>query len=247
MHNPESSTWPPILLLTDFGYRGPYVGQLHSAIARVHGDLRVIDLMHDLPEFSAGRSAILLQAAAPWFPERCVICAVVDPGVGSARRAIALRKDQRWFVGPDNGLLMLVAPEPDEAIELEVPAWASASFHGRDLFAPSAAQLAMGRRVGQPLTGEIQSSNVQRHEIVYIDRYGNAMTGLRSESVGGSAVLIVGGTTVKRARTFSDVDKGQAFFYENSWGLIEVAINQGSASAILGLSPGTPIQIVDKK
>ena len=235
---------PPILLLTDFGLKGPYVGQLHSAIASVHGGLSVIDFMHDLPTFSPERSAILLQAALPWLPTRCIVCAVVDPGVGSARHAIAMRMEQRWFVGPDNGLFSLITEQPDEVLKLDLPAAASASFHGRDLFAPAAAQLALGHAPGNPFSGDLTSVPVNRQQVIYVDYYGNAMTGLRAEDVEESSRLRAGRRELVRATTFSDRPAGTAFYYKNSWNLIEIAVNQGSAAESLGLVPGTTVQIV---
>ena len=210
----------------------------------------MVDLFADAPSRDPRASAYLLAAYAAWFPAGTVFLAVVDPGVGGKRPPVALEADGRWFVGPGNGLLEIVHRRADRSRLLEI-AWRppdlSVSFHGRDLFAPVAASLARG----QPIEAEPRPDGFGRRpdwpddlaEIVYIDHYGNAMTGLRAKAVPANAILIAGGTRIARARTFSDMPAGTPLWYENSNGLAEIAVNLGRADEVLGLEVGDRIEI----
>jgi S-adenosylmethionine hydrolase len=180
-----------------------------------------------------------------------VILAVIDPGVGGARAAIIVEADGRWYVGPDNGLFELVIRRAETARSWEIldrSAATSASFHGRDLFAPAAGRLARGEMPAAPPrlegTGRHLDWPDDLPEIVYIDRYGNAMTGLRASLLPGEARLDASGRVLSRARTFSDVSEGEAFWYENSNGLAEIAVNSGRADATLGIAIGSPVAIL---
>lgn len=223
---------------TDFGLTGPYVGQMRAAVAAVAPDLIQIDLMHDAPTFAPRPSAYLLAALVDGLPAGATVCAVVDPGVGSHRGAVLLEAGGRRFVGPDNGLLSIVAARDPEARWHEltwVPDRMSDSFHGRDLFAPAAARWTLGDRpesrlIAGPTVGTDWPADLA--EVIYIDHYGNCMTGLR----GGVARL-----PFARCRTFSEAGVGEVFWYENSSGLAEIAVNQGSAAETLGLRVGSPV------
>jgi len=235
-----------IVLCTDFGLTGPYTGQVKAVLARLAPAVPVIDLFADLPAFEPRISAYLLAAYADWFEAGDVILAVVDPGVGGSRGALVIEADGRWFVGPDNGLFELVLRRAERArcfaISWRPPAL-SATFHGRDLFAPVAARLALGG----PLPGP--EAAPARHPdwpddlaaIVYVDHYGNAMTGLRAARLADGTELEVAGRRIARARTFADVADGAPLWYENANGLAEIAVNGGSASARFGLTPGSPV------
>lgn len=239
-----------ILLFTDFGWQGPYVGQLHLALAQEAPGSRVIDLMHDAPAFSPIAAGHLLSALVDRVPAEAVVVAVVDPGVGSARHPLLVEAAGRRFVGPDNGLLAPVAHRY-EAVDVRIIEWRppslSASFHGRDLFAPAAARLVRGDEVATTpfpspqMVGAGQPA--WRPEVIYIDGYGNAWTGIPAGDLPTGAGIAVGGTLLPRARTFSDVERGQAFWYENSASLVEIAVRQGSAAERLGLRLGAPISI----
>jgi S-adenosylmethionine hydrolase len=240
-----------IVLFTDFGLEGPYTGQVKAILDRTAPGVPVVDLFADAPAGKPKPAAYLLAAYGVWFPPGTVLLAVVDPGVGGARTAVVVEADGRWYVGPDNGLFELVTRRADAARIWEIlwrPERMPASFHGRDLFAPVAGRLARGE---MPLD-LLRPSEVARHpdwpddlsEIVYIDRYGNAMTGLRAALLPDGARLGASGRALVRARTFSDMPAGEAFWYENSNGLAEIAVNTGRAEAALGLSIGTPIAIL---
>ena len=241
-----------IALFTDFGVRGPYVGQLKAALLKQQAaDIPVLDLLHDAPVFDARASAHLLAALATDFPPDTVFLGVIDPGVGSVgRRPVVLRAAGQWFVGPDNGLFDIVARRSVTAPEWREIVWRpetlSHSFHGRDLFAPVAAMLARGelpesRPLDQPVTLDTADDLA---DIIYIDAFGNAMTGLRASGLPRDAQLQLGEYRLRRADTFSDVPPGQAFWYENSLGLAEVAVNQGSAVDRLGIRLGQSVDVL---
>jgi S-adenosyl-L-methionine hydrolase (adenosine-forming) len=239
-----------IFLFTDFGRDGPYVGQVRAVLARAVPDVPVIDLFCDLPSFDPQSSAYLLAAYSQQVRAGDVVMAVVDPGVGGTRDCVVLKADGVWYVGPDNGLLALVqrGATQTQAWSLEVPPDAAPTFHGRDVFAPAAATLAQGQRpAGKP----IEPTSIDRTawpadlaQVVYVDHYGNAMTGLSAVSVPNLMSLKVAGHELRPQRTFADVPRGQAFFYANSNGLWEIACNGGSAALALGLAVGTPVSVV---
>ncbi len=225
-----------ILLFTDFGQAGPYVGQMQAALADAAPDVPAIDLMHDAPAHDPRRAAYLLAALADRFAPGAVCVGVVDPGVGSARPPVILDADGRWFVGPDNGLFELVRRRARRARSWRItwrPAHLSDTFHGRDLFAPVAAMIARGEPPpGAPVDGGAgEDWPDDLAEIVYIDGFGNAMTGLRADRIDPAAVLSAGGVAIAGARIFADRPIGAAFWYENSCGLVEIAVNQGRAAA----------------
>jgi S-adenosylmethionine hydrolase len=240
-----------IVLFTDFGPAGLYVGQMRAVLARDAPGVPVIELLSDAPAHRPVASAYLLAALAGDFTPGSVFVAVVDPGVGGERAAAALEADGRWFVGPDNGLMAIAARRAQQAQWWRVdwrPERLSASFHGRDLFSPVAARLATGapppgEAVGGdwPVGGELPDDLA---EIVYIDHFGNAMTGLRAATLSGGADLDIGGRRLARARTFSDVPHGVAFWYENANGLAEIAVNGGRADETLGLAVGAKVLVV---
>ena len=242
---------PMIVLFTDFGLEGPYTGQVKTVLYRTAPGVPVVDLFADAPVAKPKPAAYLLAAYGAWFPPGTVLLAVVDPGVGGMRAAVIVEADGRWYVGPDNGLFELVTRRADRARIWEIPGRPeamSASFHGRDLFAPVAGRLARGILPAEPP----RPGELGRHpdwpddlpEIVYIDRYGNTMTGLRAALLPDGTRLSASGRVLARARTFTDVPAGEAFWYENSNGLAEIAVNAGRADAALGLAIGSPVAIL---
>lgn len=240
-----------IVLFSDFGLEGPYTGQVKAVLCRAAPGVPLIDLFADAPAGQPKPAAYLLAAYGVWFPPGTVFFAVVDPGVGGRRAAIVVEAGGRWYVGPDNGLFELVARRAGEArcweIVERLPG-ISASFHGRDLFAPAAGRLARG----ETPDGFARPSSLSRRpdwpddlaEIAYVDRYGNAMTGLRASVLSAAARLSAAGRVVSRARTFSDVPEGVAFWYENSNGLAEIAVNARRADHALGIGVGTAVAIL---
>jgi S-adenosylmethionine hydrolase len=243
---------PPIALFTDFGLAGPYTGQMKVVLLREAPGVPVVDLFADAPSRDPKSSAYLLAAYGAWLPPGSVLLAVVDPGVGSARAPLVVEADGRWYVGPDNGLFEIVLRRAATARQWEItwqPPTLSASFHGRDLFAPVAARLARG----EAPPGTERSLGEGRHadwpddlpEIVYIDHYGNALTGMRAAQLPPDAVLLVAsGRRVPHARTFADAPRGAALWYENSNGLAEIAVNLGRADRGLGLAIGSAVTVL---
>ncbi|MFN2338110.1 MAG: S-adenosyl-l-methionine hydroxide adenosyltransferase family protein [Gammaproteobacteria bacterium] len=240
-----------IALFTDYGLQGPYVGQLHVVLRQQAPGVPVIDLMHDAPAFAPRQAAYLLAALVEEFPVGTVFLGVVDPGVGGPRRGAILEVDGRWFVGPDNGLFNVVAQRGLNLRWWDMtyrPARLSASFHGRDLFAPVSAMIALGARPpGIPVVPVLRIKPTwpeELGEVIYIDGFGNVMIGIRMEMLPEQVRLAVSGEPIPRATRFSEVPVGSAFWYANSSGLVEIAVNQGSAAAQLGLVVGDTVAVV---
>jgi len=238
-----------IALFTDFGLAGPYTGQMKAVLLRDAPGTAVVDLFADAPAARPQPSAYLLAAYAAWFPAGTVFPCVVDPGVGGPRVPLIIEADGRWYVGPDNGLFELVLRRAAKARVWRItfePVSLSASFHGRDLFAPVAACLARG---GPPPGQPHQPTRFRTWpddlaEIVYVDHYGNAITGLRAAALPPEARLGVTGVVLPRVRSFSEVPSGVALCYENANGMMEVAVNCGRADAVLGLTIGSKLTVV---
>jgi hypothetical protein len=210
----------------------------------------VVQLFADAPTGRPCPSSYLLASYATWFPAGTVLLCVVDPGVGSARRALVVEAAGRFYVGPDNGLFEQVLRRAASPVCWEItwrPPALSASFHGRDLFAPVAARLANG----EPPAAIGSAVAPLRHpdwpddlpEIVYIDHFGNALTGLRGDGLLPGMHLLAGGRSLFHAETFAAVPRGTAFWYLNSNGLVEIAVNGGAADRVLGLAVGTPVAV----
>jgi len=238
-----------IVLFTDFGLEGPYVGQLQAVLQQQAPGVPVINLFSDLAPFDVKGAASLLAAYIAGFPPATVFLCVVDPGVGSARPGVVVKADGRWYVGPNEGLFALLARLPGkvECWQLPEPGDVSASFHGRDVFAPVAALLAHGGMVpGVPVAASCLDQKDWPDDlfrVIYIDRFGNAITGVRASAVMPGTLLEVNGQAVHRARTFSDVSPGDAFWYANANGLIEFAVNRGRANVVLGLAAGSVFKV----
>lgn len=240
-----------LVLFTDYGWGGPYVGQLKAVLLQQAPQVPIVDLMHNVPSFNAQNAAYLLAAYSQGFPASSVFLCIVDPEVGSDRRAAVIKADDRWYVAPDNGLLNVVASRAKRLQWWDIdyrPAVLSNTFHGRDLFAPVAARLAQGE------TPELVAVDPKDRlhtdwpsdlgRVLFIDTYGNAVTGIRSSQIPSHAVIDVSGKHLQRAQTFSDVAVGEGFWYQNSSGLVEIAVNQGHAYVELGIEIGDSVQFV---
>jgi S-adenosylmethionine hydrolase len=236
-----------IVLFTDFGLQGPYTGQMKAVLHQMAPGIPIVDLFADAPTGNPKASAYLLAAYAPWFAAGTTFLCVVDPGVGGARPPLIVEADGHWYVGPGNGLFELIARRAAKTRSWDIdftPQQLSASFHGRDLFAPVAAMLARGEPPpGRPRAACTQTS-ADWAEIVYVDHFGNAITGLRGCMLPPNARIAAAGCVLERARTFSDRPSGTAFWYDNSNGLAEIAVNQGRADRDLGLAIGSPVEII---
>ena len=258
---PQVSTLKPLITLTtDFGPTDTYVAQMKGVIAGIAPDARVVDGTHDIPAQDILAGAIALDSLVDAFPEGTVHVAVVDPGVGSQRAAVAVKTERFILVGPDNGLFTLVLNRypPTAIVSLTNPDYqrdtVSATFHGRDLFAPVAAHLANGlpiKKLGEPAT-TLVNLNIPQPEItadglialtLTADRFGNLITNLTQlffkgwltqANADGAAVTIKGHTIGPVRRTFADVPPGEPVAYFGSSGRLELAIRNGSARDFLG-------------
>jgi S-adenosylmethionine hydrolase len=241
-----------IVLFTDFGLSGPYVGQMKARLCTMAPAHPVIDLFADAPAHNIRASSYLLAAYAEAFPAGTIFLAVVDPGVGSASRLpVALQCDGRWFVGPGNGLFDVVAKRARQCDRWVIrwrPTGLSSSFHGRDLFAPVVAMLATGQRPElEPLA--VDETGLARlpeelEEIVYIDHFGNLLSGIRAAALAEGSSLLYQGQPIPRCRTFADVATGSPLCYENANGLLEIAVNQGRAVDYFGAQIGDRLALV---
>ncbi|MGH7533501.1 MAG: SAM hydrolase/SAM-dependent halogenase family protein [Gemmatimonadales bacterium] len=243
-----------ITLLTDFGTSDPYVAEIKGVLTSRAAGSVLVDLSHGVPPGQVRTAAYLLGRAWHRFPEGTVHLVVVDPGVGTDRRALALAAHGHWFVAPDNGVLSPILDPDVIPWVLPVPLAAAPTFHGRDLFAPAAAALATGTplsALGTPLVGAPVMLRVTTPhyegkaivgEVIHIDRFGNLITNLTPELVPPYAVLEVEGLVVGPLRqTFGDVPRGELLAYRGSGGEIEIAVRDGSAATRLGIGVGGPV------
>ena len=257
-----------LTLTTDFGLRDAYVAAMKGVILGIAPDVRLVDLTHEIGAQDIMETAFFLKNAAFHFPDGTVHLVVVDPGVGSERRAVALRKDGHLFVGPDNGVfsLLLDGRPPDEIVELSRSdfwrhAKPSPTFHGRDIFAPVAAHLAAGvalDAVGPPLDKlqqlrwglPIADAQGIRGWVVHVDHFGNCITNiprpLVDEHAGTRPLKSYAGTTIFEGlhRTYSDVEQNQPLILFGSSGFLEIAVNGGNAADLLSIRRGDPVDLI---
>lgn len=269
---------PIITLLTDFGTRDHYVATLKGVILGLNPDVILVDLSHEVEPQDITAGAFVLAEAAPYFPPGTIHLAVVDPGVGTSRRGLAARCRGQYWVGPDNGLFhfvfagLLQQAEPARRhtsdctiVSLETPTFfrpqISASFHGRDVFAPVAAHLSLGVELGQlgpilrtpvplPIPEATFNPEVAGGQIIYIDRFGNLITNLATERLAAwlgnrlSFRLHVGGAVIRQlSPTYAEVGPGEPLALTGSHGYLEIAVNQGHAAKLLKAKVGQPVAV----
>lgn len=236
----------PLALLTDFGLADPYVGVMKGVLAGLAPGVPVIDVTHGVPPQDVRLGALYLDAAWPWFPEGSVFVCVVDPSVGGPRRALVAEAAGRTFVGPDNGLLSLLPAATYVALRLPA-VLPSRTFHGRDLFAPVAARLAMGGSapdMGEPVVDVVRlvlpTPEGDVGEVLYVDVFGNAVTNLPGCDAGW---IEVAGRRAPVGLTYGAVEVGETLAVTGSTGRLEIAIREGSAARELGIGPGTRVRV----
>ncbi len=246
-----SSPAPIITLTSDFGLADSYVAEMKGAILSRLPAVVLVDVSHDVPPHDVEAGAYLLQRAVPAFPAGTVHLAVVDPGVGSARRGLVLAAAGQWLVGPDNGLLgPFLAGSGAWSLDAARLATGpvSATFHGRDLFAPAAARLAAGEEpdaFATPVADPVRPEATPRPRILHVDRFGNCVTNLAPDRLPeGGWILEAGGHAVRRrVSTYADAPPGEPVLILGSAGLLEIALREESAAARLGLRRGQPVHL----
>lgn len=257
-----------LTLTTDFGLRDAYVAAMKGAILAIHPEATLVDISHDITPHDVMEAAFVLSQAVPYFPPDAVHLVVVDPGVGTTRRPVALRHNDSYFVGPDNGLfsLLLHAEQPEELVVLDNPAFwriadPSDTFHGRDIFAPVAAHLAAGRslhEVGTPVDAlkplywalPIDDNQGIRGWVVHVDHFGNCITNIPRTLFdklydGRSLKCYVGNAILNNVHaTYESVEAEEPLLLFGSSNFMEIAVNAGNASHLLDIRKGTPVNVV---
>jgi S-adenosylmethionine hydrolase len=243
-----------VTLLTDFGTSDGYVAEMKGAILARAGGATLVDVTHEIPAGDVAEAAYVIGRTWRAFAAGTVHLAVVDPGVGSGRRALAAEASGHRFVAPDNGLLSVVLRDGmARIVSIPVPASASPTFHGRDVFAPAAARLAageplaaLGPMVGDPvllppprlalLSGDLVG------EVVHVDRFGTLVTSLTGAAVAPGCAVHVGGASVPLRTSFADVASGTLVAFTGSGGMVEIAVRDGRADAALGAGRGAEVR-----
>lgn len=242
-----------VTLTTDFGLQDHYVGAMKGVIASIFPAAKIVDISHEVQPYQIGQGAFFINQSYRYFPVGTVHVAVVDPGVGTSRRALAAFADGHYFIAPDNGLL----PAALEGValkvhEIDAERWGlqpmSATFHGRDLFSPAAAWLAHGKslnEMGEPVEDWVRPFDAGPR-VLNIDRFGNVVTSLRPGALAQGGLLRAGGVTIRtKAANYEEAPEAAPFAIVGSAGLVEISIRQASAAERLGLSIGDPIEAID--
>jgi S-adenosyl-L-methionine hydrolase (adenosine-forming) len=252
-----------ITLTTDFGLRDPYVAEMKGAILGIGGSaVQLVDITHDVARHDVAEAALALEAARPFFPAGTVHVAVVDPGVGTSRRGLAITAAGHVFVGPDNGLFTPFLGGDDwRAFELAASEYrlpvVSRTFHGRDVFAPAAAYLARGlapAKLGPAVSDPVRLAWAEMREVagaiagsvVHVDRFGNLVTSIRADSLAGLGAgtrVRVAGRLLRLVGTYGDLGYGEVGALRGSSGRLEIAAREASAAAMLKARRGTPVLV----
>jgi len=240
-----------ITLLTDFGTVDGYVAEMKGVLLSLVPEVRLVDLTHGIPPGDIRAGAYALGRAWRTFPPGTVHLAVVDPGVGTARRALAVEAGGQRFVAPDNGLLSRVLEEREfSALAIAVRADAAPTFHGRDVFAPAAATLARGDTleaaavadpVRLPAARLLRRGNAVVGEVVHVDRFGTLVTNIPAERIAADALVRLGAYDLPLRRTFGDVAPGDPVAFVGSGDTVEIAVRDGRADVVLGASRGAEV------
>jgi len=258
-----------ITLTTDFGLQDYYVSAMKAVILGIAPDVRFVDVSHEIPSQDIMAGSWVIKNSAMLFPSNTVHVVVVDPGVGTDRDAIALRIDDQYFIGPDNGIFSILTEQKDyRAVRLTNQTYwgkdTSNTFHGRDIFAPVAAHLSKGvalEELGEPITKlvtyrwaePIADKDGLQGWVIHIDKFGNLITNLSASlienAIGSRSVKIYVGNTIldEIVTTFGSVPEGEPAAFIGSSGMLEVGINKGDAREMLGVQKGAQISLVLQK
>lgn len=263
------ATPPIVTLLSDFGLKDVYIAEMKAVILSINPDTRIVDITHEIEKFNVHMGAFMLASATPYFPEGAVHVAVVDPGVGTKRRPIIIQTKRGFYVGPDNGLLVLAArkEEISHAYHIENPEYmrpkVSTTFHGRDIFAPAAAYLSMGRSPSQfgpeirdYVVPEFAKPYMKKNELIgqimYVDNFGNIVTNISTKdleeletNIGDLFHVRIGRKRfdTRFCSAYGDVPAKTPLVIVGSHDFLEIAINQGDASRTFKLKIGNSFSI----
>ena len=242
---------PLVTLLTDFGTADGYVAEMKGVLLTQAPDATIVDVTHEVPAHDVESARLAVARYWRRFPRGAVHLVVVDPGVGGSRAALAVESDGRFLLGPDNGVLSpALLLSGTRAVRLAVPPRAAATFHGRDVFAPAAARLALGGALddlGEPADDPIVRRTPEARRlpdggvegmVIAIDRFGNAITNLLTL---GAGAIEVDGRALPLRRVYEDVEPGAPLALVGSNGLVEIAVREGSAAERLGLRRGARV------
>ncbi|MCW4018399.1 MAG: S-adenosyl-l-methionine hydroxide adenosyltransferase family protein [Candidatus Bathyarchaeota archaeon] len=257
-----------VTLTTDFGLKDPYVAEMKAAILSVCPTAKIVDVTHEIEKFSIPTGAFMLASAAPYFPKGTVHVAVVDPGVGSSRRPIVMQTESGFFVGPDNGLMVLAAEAAGVKQVREIRSrrfmlpHVSGTFHGRDIFAPVAAHLTNGAPIeefGPPTSDFVKPSFAQVSknvdtilgEVLHVDDFGNIITNMHAKDVEAFSGDIIQieltksplSQVTKFSRAYADAKSQEPLALIGSHGYLEIAVNQGSAAATYSAKAGDQVKL----
>lgn len=244
-----------VALLTDFGTRDPYLAQMKGVILRANPSVQLVDISHEIPPHNILIGMFFLKAVEPYFPGGTYFLAVVDPGVGTKRKALFVKKKGKFFLAPDNGILTPFLEKPFAAFSLPVPSNASSTFHGRDVFALHLGRLLVGERiedigkpVKEPVRIELPAPHIRKGkikgEVLFDDRFGNLITNIPSKalSAGVKSVRFMG-RELPFLSTYASVRRGRPLAVIGSFGNLEIAVREGSAKNFFGASPGAPVEV----
>lgn len=246
-----------ITLTTDFG-PDFYVAEMKGVILSIKEDAQIVDVTHSISKYNIAEGAFVISRIWNYFPKGTIHIGVVDPGVGSARKPIAIKTDNCLFIGPDNGLFSLalkdqgieeiVEIDAERVIELAKLSSISRTFHGRDMFAPAAALVAGGielEMIGKKVE-RIENLEFVENSVIYIDSFGNIITSLNNDFKSGDELILLAGgkeSPVKFVDTFSDVPEGQLCVLRGSHGFLEIDVNMGSAAKKINVGLGDKVTL----
>lgn len=243
-----------VTFVTDFGTKDPYVGVMKGAVLQSFRETRIIDITHEVPAHDVEYASLMVRALLGRFPSGTVHVCVVDPGVGTDRLPVCVAARGCYWIGPDNGVFRALFDEPDwearqiDRVALRMPE-PSATFHGRDLFAPVAGRLAraqlgfraIGPRVEEPIGIAVSSPG----RVAWIDHFGNLVTDIPSDSLAAGTAVRIGDLELELRRTYGDVAVGEPLALIGSFDTLEIAVREGRADALLGVERGAPIELVE--
>jgi len=246
---------PLVVILTDFGSRSPFPGIMKGVMLAINPELKFVDLSNDITPYNVIEALFILKHSLYYFPDGSIFLVVVDPGVGSERKGLIVKTKKHIFVAPDNGVLSFIFDTNPEIWEITYkPERLSNTFHGRDIFAPVAAKLSLGvdprtlgKRYYNPVRIKIPEPEIKKDKIlghvIFIDNFGNCTTNIEKKHLHGipRALIIKNQRIEKFVTSYSEAKKGKPVMITNSFGFLEIAINQGNASKTLGIEVGDEV------